>query len=377
MHIHFSAKSRFRQDVLLWSAALLLTGFGFLAIHSATYSGNGVSKKLLTQAVASVLGLGLAYFLSRRNLYVLKNCHRHLYLLTLLVLGATLLFGIGKAETGASSWIRVGSIGIQPSEPLKVLFVLVFAKKIANASQRQKLSHPKTLLMLFLLAAAVIVLIILQNDTGTALVYLFMFCTMLFIAGVPLRYAFYALIPVLASLPVVWQFLAPYQKNRILVFLRPETDLSGAGYQVLKSKLSIASGGLSGRGFLSGPQNRLSLLPEKETDFIFGVISEEFGFFGSFLTVLLLFFLIFRILYIGANAKKLEEKLIAAGLGSMFLFQATENICMCAGLLPVTGIPLPFLSYGGSSALTSWLAIGMIQNIYKSTFFLQFFQNDI
>lgn len=361
--MHFSAKGRFRQDIILWGTALLLTLLGFIAIHSATYTENGISKKLTVQAVATVLGLVPAWMLSRKNLYGILRGHKYLYLLTLLILGATLIVGIGKSETGASSWIRFGSIGIQPSEPLKIVFVLIFAKRIAESEQRGK-----QLLWLLFSAFSVIMLIILQNDTGTALVYLFMLIVMLFVSGIRLRYGLYALIPLLISLPVVWQFLAPYQKNRILVFLRPETDPTGAGYQVLQSKLSIASGGLFGRGYLNGPQNRLSLLPEKETDFIFGVISEEFGFIGSALAAVLLFFLIFRIFRIGANTKNSEHKLIAAGLGSMFLFQATENICMCAGLLPVTGIPLPFLSYGGSSVLTSWLAIGIIQNIYKFSY---------
>ena len=318
----------------------------------------------------------MAAFVALLDLNALAVYKKWLYVACVLVLIFVLLFGNGKEQTGANSWIRLGPVGIQPSEPVKVVFALVFGETIARTQKAQRLNNLKNLLGIFAAFFGICGLVILQNDTGTALVFAFMFCLMLFAGGLKKRYFGIAFGVLLAAIPVVWSLLAPYQKNRIIVFLRPETDPAGAGYQVLQSKLSVASGGLFGRGYMQGRNNRLSLLPEKETDFIFGVIGEEFGFIGCTVVVLLLFFLCIRCFQIAQKAKEDSAKIICVGLGAMFLFHTMENISMCIGLLPVTGIPLPFVSYGGSAQVTSYLAIGVLQNLYAASYGLRVYHKN-
>lgn len=357
-------------DPWLTATVFLLTGIGFLALGSAT-AGDGVSSRLKVQLLATAVGVALAAVVARLDINALLAYKKWLYVACVLVLAFVLLFGSGKEQTGANSWIRLGPVGIQPSEPIKVVFALIFGETIAGAQKAQRLNTHKNLLGIFAAFSVICGLVILQNDTGTALVFAFMFCLMLFAGGLKKRYFGIAFGVALATVPVIWWALAPYQKNRIIVFLRPETDPAGAGYQVLQSKLSVASGGVFGRGYMQGRNNRLSLLPEKETDFIFGVIGEEFGFIGCMVVVLLLFFLCLRCFHIAQSAKDGSAGIICVGLGAMFLFHAVENISMCIGLLPVTGIPLPFLSYGGSAQVTSYLAIGLLQNLYAASYGLR------
>ncbi len=358
-------------DWLLLTVSLLLTAIGLLAIYSAT-AENGISREWKTQVLATGLGMILATVVFFLDVKLTVCSERLLYALCVAVLVFVLLFGTGKEQTGANSWLRFGAFSVQPSEPIKVLFALIFAEKISRLKQNGKLQSMQELGKLVLLFLGVFVPVILQNDTGTALVFLFMFVVMLFAGGLRLRYFVGVAAAFAAAIPIVWMNLAPYQKNRIIVFFCPETDPTGAGYQVLQSKLSIAGGGFFGRGFMQGPNNRFSLLPEKETDFIFGVIGEEFGFLGCTILVLLLFFLCIRCFLIGSNAKEFSAKLACVGIGAMFLFHVTENLCMCIGLLPVTGIPLPFISYGGSAQLTAYLAVGVVQNVYATSKALKF-----
>lgn len=366
----FLKRKRVTIDPWLMAAVLLLTGIGLIALGSAT-AGEGISSRVKIQLLATAVGMAAAAMVALFDLNALAAYKKWLYAASVLVLVFVLLFGSGKEQTGANSWIRLGPVGIQPSEPVKVVFALIFGETIARAQKAQRLNSPKKLLEIFAAFSLVCGLVILQNDTGTALVFAFMFCLMLFAGGLRLRYFGIALGALLALVPAVWNFLAPYQKNRIIVFFRPETDPAGAGYQVLQSKLSVASGGMFGRGYMQGRNNRLSLLPEKETDFIFGVIGEEFGFIGCAVVVLLLLFLCIRCFGIAQRAKDGSAKIICVGLGAMFLFHTVENISMCIGLLPVTGIPLPFVSYGGSAQVTSYLAVGVLQNLYAASYGLR------
>ncbi len=365
---------KFQPDFGLILISITLAVIGLLAIYSATIDAG--SRKFFVQCVAVGIGALLFLFFSLVDFRAIKSYQNHIYILSVLLLVFVLIFGSGKEETGANSWIRFGGIGIQPAELVKLTFSVVLAEKIALAKETGVLNKPKTVLFLIAWFLGIFGLVILQNDTGTALVFAFMFCVMLFLAGISLKYVFGSVGLMAVLLPLLWAFLAPYQKNRIYVFFHPEADPMGAGYQVMKSKLAIASGGVFGRGYLRGPQNRLSLLPEKETDFIFGVIGEEFGFLGCITVLLLLLLLVVRCFQIAKNAKDESGRLICAGLGAMFLFHTLENVCMCLGLLPVTGIPLPFLSYGGSSMVTSFAAIGILQSIHRASKELSFYQKD-
>ena len=360
-----SAKDkRIYPDILLLLLTVVLTAIGILIIYSAS-DVSETTRKITVQSIAVLIGAALLttfYFIDYRiyNAYL-----KHIYILSIVVLVFVLIFGSGKEETGANSWVRFFGIGIQPSELVKIAFSVFFANKLSGVRKAGKLNDLKEILKLTTYFLGITVLVVLQNDTGTALVFTFMFASMLFTSGISIKYILWAFLLLVVVLPISWFLLASYQRNRILVFLNPSLDPNGAGYQVLQSRIAIGSGELFGRGFMQGPRNRLSLLPEKDTDFIFGVIGEEFGFLGSVIVCVLLFLLIFRIFTIAKHTSDDNARLICVGIGSMFLFHVSENICMSLGLLPVTGIPLPFLSYGGSSLVTSFLAIGIVLNINK------------
>ena len=254
---------------------------------------------------------------------------------------------------------------------VKIAFCITFS--IDLSKQHENVNNPKILLQLFMHFAVLTGLVILQNDTGTALVFLFMFLCMLFAAGLSFKYIFAGLGAFVAFAPLAWFVLMrPYQRERILVFLNPERDAMGAGYQVLQSKIAIGSGEFLGRGYMQGPQNQLAMLPEKETDFIYGVFGEEFGFIGCIIVLALLALLIIRCINIGLHAKNELGCFMCIGIASMFMFHTFENILMCIGLMPVTGIPLPFLSYGGSSALTNFLAVGLVLSVWSRRRVLRF-----
>ncbi len=357
-------RNYFKQlDYVLIALVVVLALLGLLMIASATKSTES-SRQMLVQSVAVVMGLCFMFIMAAVDYESYTGIEKYLYIGSILILIFVLLFGKGKDETGANSWIRIGGIGLQPSELVKISFCITFSNLLAKS--RETINAPKTLLKLILHFGILAGLVILQNDTGTALVFLFMFLCMLFAAGLSYKYIFAGLGAFLAFLPLAWFVLMqPYQRERILVFLNPERDATGAGYQVLQSKIALGSGEFLGRGYMQGPQNQLGMLPENQTDFIYGVIGEEFGFIGSVLVLLLLVLLIIRCIYIALHAKNDLGCFMAIGIAAMFTFHTFENIFMCIGLMPVTGIPLPFLSYGGSSALTNCIAIGLVLSVWS------------
>ena len=358
------------QDYVLISFALSLAIIGLLMIASATHSAEG-SRQVLVQSIAMGLGIVAMLVIAGIDYEDYADIGKYLYIASILILIFVLLFGQGKEETGANSWIRIGSIGIQPSELVKLVFCITFSLRLSKV--RERVNEPKVLISLFLHFIVLAGLVILQNDTGTALVFLCMFLCMLLVAGLSYKYVLGGLGAFCAFLPLAWFVLMkPYQRERILVFLNPERDASGSGYQVLQSKIAVGSGEFLGRGYMQGPQNQLAMLPEKETDFIFGVIGEEFGFIGTFIVLGLLVALIIRCIYVGMHAKDDFGSFICFGIAAMYTFHAFENIFMCIGLMPVTGIPLPFLSYGGSSVLTNFIAIGLVSSVWARRRVLRF-----
>ena len=207
-------------------------------------------------------------------------------------------------------------------------------------------------------------LIMLQPDAGSAMVFIFMFICMIFSAKLSYKYIFPVMGAGLLAIPLIYNFvLDEFQKKRIQVFLNPELDPVGSGYNVLQSKIAVGSGGLFGKGFTKGTQNIMEYLPSKHTDFIFSIIAEEFGFIGAVLTILILFAIILRCFSVAKAADNLFGRFICTGIGAMFLFHTFENIGMCIGLMPVTGIPLPFISYGGTSLVTNMIAIGLVMSV--------------
>lgn len=346
---------------------LLLMTMGIIAVSSAATE----ERKISVQIFACVLGTISMFGITFWDYRSIKGFGRHLYFLCIFLLAIVFLLGTGKEETGAISWIRFGSIGVQPSEFVKVLFCLYLSCAIREITEQGTLNNPKKLLTLILKSSSIVALVILQNDTGSALVFIFMFLTLLFISGLSVKYILFGIGVIVITLPLMWFLLSDYQKDRITVFLHPDEDLSSAGFQVYLSKLAIASGGIFGQGYKQGAISSLSFLPEKDTDFIFAVLGEEFGLFGTVITTLLYLVLIVRCVNISRHASDISGKLISMGICALVTFHTVENIGMCMGLLPVTGIPLPFISYGGSSVLSMNIAIGLILCVRRKTYILQ------
>jgi len=353
-------------DLIIVFTVVLLMVSGLFVLTSATDDTKRLSVQTLCAFIGTFFMIALCFW-DYKSTVGKKN---HIYLMCVFSLIIVLLFGIGKEETGALSWIRFGSIGVQPSEFVKLLFSLYLSLELSQKCEKNTLNERSELLLFLLKCAVIIGLVVLQNDTGTALVFLFMLATTLFVSGISKKYIITALISMLVLIPVIWLFLADYQRDRIMVFINPDTDLSDAGYQVYFAKLALSSGGIFGKGYKNGAVNTLSYLPEKETDFIFSVIGEEAGLIGTFYFISLFALLIFRMFYIAAKSKDLQGKLLVTAICAMFLFHIIENIGMTIGLLPVTGIPLPFVSYGGSSMLSMSCGAGLTLAVRRKTYTL-------
>lgn len=351
-------------DKTLLILVTLLSLAGITAIYSATYSYGSLSNVIM-QSVSFLLGLAvmisLTFFDYEQYRGLIKFIGGAAVFLLILVLI------IGQAgEWGAKSWIRIGPVGLQPAEIAKVAFILTFAYHLDLV--HDNINKPLVLLGLLLHLAVPVGLILLQPDAGSAMVFIFIFFIMLFVSGISYKYIISAGVLGLASLPVIYNFfLSPYQKDRILVFLNPESDPLNSGYNVIQSKIAVGSGRFFGCGFLKGTQTQLDFLPTKHTDFIFSVICEEFGLFGAMIIISLLAMLIFRCLKTARNSNSLFGKYLSVGIAAMFIFHIAENCGMCIGLTPVTGIPLPFISYGGTSLITYMISVGLVMSVaYRS-----------
>ena len=351
-------------DYITFFTVVLLMLSGLFVLTSATHD----AKKLTVQSFSAILGIISMIAIAFWDYQSISGKKNHIYLLCIVFLIIVFFFGTGKEEKGSLSWIRFGRIGIQPSEFVKLLFSLYLSCELSEKFEKNTLNNPKELLVFLLKCSVIVGLVILQNDTGTALVFVFMLSTTLFVSGIKKKYIIIAVFTFLILLPVFWFFLADYQKARILVFLSPEADISDSGYQVHFAKLALSWGGIWGKGYKNGAINSLSYLPEKETDFIFSVIGEEFGLLGTLYFITLFLILIIRLFYIASHSKDLQGKILVTAICSMFLFHITENIGMTLGLLPVTGIPLPFVSYGGSSMLSMSACIGAALCIRRKTY---------
>lgn len=268
---------------------------------------------------------------------------------------------------GATSWFSItNTIKFQPSEFAKI-FVIIFMAYIISIIQkkdRNEINKPLKLLAILAIVGLPILLIVIQPDFGTALAFIMATVLMLFVAGIDKKYIVSTLLVIAIALPITYNFILPtHAKNRIDVFLNPNLDPRGTGYNVIQSKLAIGSGKLFGMGLLKGNQTQLGFLHPKTTDFIFSVIGEEMGFIVAGAVIILYVILITKAIYVAKTAKDDLGSYIAMGIVGIFLFHMIENIGMTMGLLPITGVPLPFVSYGGSSLITNFICIGMLLNI--------------
>ena len=292
----------------------------------------------------------------------IKTWHTFGYLFYLVVLTLLIwasLFGI--TASGSQRWINLYFINLQPSELMKIAIIICFAKYY-HRIQLSNVNRIKNIVIPILILFIPIVLVISQPDLGTAILIALSGIIVLWLAGVNIKYFFYSSLIFIISAPFVISFLKPYQKLRILTFFDPDKDPLGAGYQIIQSKIAVGSGGLTGKGFLKGTQGYLEFLPEKHTDFIFTLFSEEFGFLGSIFLLLVYAILIFRILRIGALSRSYFGKFFCYGFGSAIFIYITVNMAMVLGLLPIVGSPLPIMSYGGSSMLATMIGLGIVMS---------------
>ena len=289
---------------------------------------------------------------------ILHRYGNHFYVFNLILLILVML--VGQTALGAQRWIALGPISIQPSEFSKLIMI------IALAAMMEKRGRVRTLSDLAPIAVYVgvpFLLVLKQPDLGTSLVFLAIFLGMVFVAGIRLRILFTIFGLGLAVLPVLWHFLKDYQKMRILVFMDPNVDPLGAGYHIIQSKIAIGSGLLFGKGLFGGTQSQLNFLPENHTDFIFSVVGEELGFVGCAVLLLLYLIVLWRGIRIAQDASDTFGRLLAVGITSMIAFHVLVNVGMTMGIMPVTGIPLPLMSYGVSSLTTNIMAIAILLNI--------------
>ncbi|MBQ4111065.1 MAG: rod shape-determining protein RodA [Clostridia bacterium] len=358
-------------DIVLFICVVTLSIIGLFLIASASKSNGQMTKTVIIQSAGIILGIALCLFLAFSDYEALASHSFGLFLFNVLFLILVLVIGTGREEVGGRSWIRFAGIGIQPAEFVKIGFIISFASQLSKI--QGNVNKPKNLFFCLLHIGVLVGLILLQPDAGTAIMFLAIFFGMLFFAGLSYKYIITGLAVAGASLVPLWMFVfEEYQKNRIRVFFNPELDPQHGGYHVIQSKLAVGSGGLFGKGLFNGVQTQLGYLPASHTDFIFSVAGEELGFMGCLVIVLLIMFIIGRIIYTASKADDKTGAFIAVGVASMLLAQSFENIGMTIGLTPVTGITLPFLSYGGSSVVASFMAIGLVLNVHMKNKGLNF-----
>lgn len=333
---------------------------GIVAVNSASAGIEGHYRYVIVQSAAFLLGMAAMTALTFFNYKYLDKL-RFVFLGAAVALLAVVLV-IGKIRGGTQGWLAVGPLNLQPAEIAKLCFIITMSCHLARV--HESVNKPKTLIFLLLHLGIYVGLILLQPDFGTAMVFVVIFCAELFFAGISLKYVFGTLGAAALASPIIWFLLKPHQRGRLLSFINPESDPTGTGYHVLQSKLAMGSGQIWGRGYLKGPQTQYGYLPERQTDFIFSSIGEEFGFVGCVIIAALLFLIIYRCFKDAVDSRHEPMGMfICVGVGAMMFFHTFENIGMCLGLMPITGIPLPFVSYGGSSMLTCCAAIGLVQSV--------------
>ncbi len=342
-------------DWVLLASLLSLAALGMCILYAAVYQGDmGLWHKQSMFWAAGMISFTVLCFIPLRLLGLV--CWP-IYALALFMLMLVPL--IGDIHMGARRWLDLGIANIQPSEIMKWALMFVLASWFATREARGMVNITVPLMLVAIPAA----LIINQPDLGTTLVLLFAMAALMIAAGLPWRLFGLAVSAGLASLPVLWHFMHDYQKQRVLTLLDPQSDPLGAGYHVIQSSIAIGSGGLLGKGFLQGTQARLHFLPEQHTDFIFSVLAEEGGLIAVILLLGLYAVLISRILLIAQRAHNRFASMLCIGIASIFTLYITVNIGMVSGIFPVVGLPLPFISYGGSALVTMLAALGLVMRV--------------
>ncbi len=343
----------------LFSVVVFISLLGIAAIYSASRGlpSNYAPKQCLWLAIA-VISLFMTVWLGYRTLLSYAYV---MYALSIVFL--LLVMFLGAIHLGAQRWLHLGPLVIQPSEFSKIATILTLAQYLGERARNRY--QTKRFLISFFIVAFPMLLILKQPDLGTALIFLPILFCILFLWGVRLRYLIITASLGLLSLPVFWAAMKGYQKKRLLVFLNPNVDPLGSGYTALQSKIAVGSGELLGKGYLHGTQNKLNFLPEHHTDFIFCVVAEEWGYIGAICLLLIFTLLFVKMIQVFQRTSDTRARLIAAGVISMIFFHVVINIGMTIGIMPIAGLPLPFFSYGGSSLVSMFVAIGLLISIYK------------
>ena len=354
----------------LLGMTVLLGFLGLVTLYSAVTSASPTPQKIyyFKQLVWYCAGLIVMVISFLINYKLLDRWANAIYAICILLLICVLLFG--KYVGGARRWLILGPLSIQPSEFVKIAVIICLARYYSKIANIRGLNL-RELLTPLILAAIPFFLIVRQPDLGTAMLVVLIASSMTVFVKIERRSFLYIIASCTITIPMVWFFLKGYQKKRILTFLNPELDPLGAGYHIIQSKIAIGSGMISGKGFLKGTQNALSFLPEQHTDFIFSVLAEEMGFVGSVIPLLIFMMLIIWGLNVAYRCRDPFGTILAVGISSMIFWQVFINVGMAMGLMPIVGVPLPFISYGGSSIVAMMICIGLLMNVSMRRFMFE------
>ena len=339
---------------------LIITLFfvGLAALYSI--SNGDFNSWPLKHSQRFILGLIIFFLVIFFDLRLIFGYAYVIFFLSIISLVIIPFFGI--ESNGATRWINIAGISLQPSEFVKYTLILALAKYFHSINNDS--SFIKTLIIPLIITIVPVLLVITQPDLGTALIILLGGISLFWISGLNYKYFIVGVFTILCSLPVLWQYLKDYQKDRVLTFFNPERDPLGNGYHIMQSKIALGSGGIFGKGYMEGTQSHLNFLPEMQTDFIFTMLGEEFGFIGTLLLLLIYAALIMISIRLALKSRSLFSKYLSLGVCNVFFIYVFVNIGMVTGLLPVVGVPLPFISYGGSSMLAVMFGFGLLMNCY-------------
>lgn len=363
-HKHWIQLARLAQfDPQLLALTALLGMIGLAGIYSATLHGANPSFFSRQVAWLAIGGVSFLLFALGDYRWLTEKAHL-LYWSTNIILFAVLLFG--KEISGSRSWVGIGGFGGQPSEFAKITLILALTRQLADfGDQKLDLRH---IMPLMLTTLVPIVLVVLQGDLGTAITYLPILFGIIAVIGFRLRFLFVSLAVAILGAPVIWLALKDYQQQRILATLDPSMDPHGIGYQASQSLIAIGSSGLNGKGLGQGLQSQLGFVPEIHSDLIYSLLTEEWGLMGGTIILSLYLMLVLRILWVGERATDRVGIVLVSGVASLLAFHVVINIGMALGLVPLIGIPLPLLSYGGSSTITFLIALALITSVYRRRF---------
>ena len=354
----FSFFQKFKNFDYILLACILLLGFISLATMYSTDGGKVLfhTKSHFFKLVIFTMMMLIISFINIKFWFITGY---FFYIIVVALLVWTYMFGI--KSSGSQRWIDLYFINLQPSELMKIFIILCLAKYF-HRMKLENVNSIYTILTSLIIILLPMGLVIVQPDLGTSLLIAISGIAVLWFAGINHKYFIYTMLGFLISLPFIISFLKPYQKLRVLTFLNPDRDPLGAGYQIIQSKIAVGSGGIFGKGFLKGTQSYLEFLPEKHTDFIFTLFSEEFGFVGSALLLIIYAIIIYRIVVIGASSRSYFAKIFCYSFGAAIFVYIAINMSMVLGLLPIVGSPLPIMSYGGSSMLATMIGFGVVMS---------------